>query len=526
VFEFVPASVARETGEVTRPAGLYVRNRSRFTRGRRQQSAILINGGRPQLPQAEAVLLEAGDVLEFGETGVTVEVADADPATVLGPIEFATARYLRGFIGGPTPLQLLQQQQQQPPAADAPRAPSVWGRSSGRAGFVSADASGGWDESDDEDGGGGADQQAEQRSPHDLRVAAALSLARNNPAAAERQLAALLAEAPGSSAGWFVWAQLAMGSRRFAMARDLFRAAAAAAGAEVDAAEEAAEMGMAPPGAAFQMSTRQIKVLKLWARMEWDASLNGPARRLWRAAANEAFRYPRRLAVDVASTVLHAWASAEVDRDNLRNARIVIGEALRKCSTDASINVLAGSIVARAGDAEGARALFLRAYQLDRRAKREKALYTSWPNLEDEAGNQERARVLYQRGLALFPNNAKLLNVYATFESRQGNADLARSLHRHALSLDPRGASTMPNRVSWATLELEEGDADAARRLLRDGLDLHPGFAAALALMARVEREEGNLELAEAYVRRAFKVGRGWDWVFGWLGLWSGCVWV
>lgn len=29
--------------------------------------------------------------------------------------------------------------------------------------------------------------------------------------------------------------------------------------------------------------------------------------------------------------ILHAWASAELDRDNVRNARVVLAEALRKC---------------------------------------------------------------------------------------------------------------------------------------------------------------------------------------------------
>jgi Tfp pilus assembly protein PilF len=361
--------------------------------------------------------------------------------------------------------------------------------------------SGNWDEDEGEEADAD-DPAAAGRSPYGARVAAAYSLARSSPAAAERQLAALLAEAPATSAAWFVWAQVAAGSRRPAMARDLFRAAAAAAKAELSAAEAA----RAPLALSQPMSARLAKVLRVWARMEWDVSLNGAARRLWRAAANEAFRYPRRLAAGVGGVVLHAWAAAEYERDNLRNARIVIGEALRKCSNDTAVNVLGGSIVARGGDVEGARALFLRAYQLDRRERREKQLYIAWPRLEAEAGNAERARVLYQRGLAAHPNSAKLLNVYASFEAKQGNADLARQLHAHALTLDPRSATTMHNRVSWATLELDGGNVEAARQLLREGLDLHPRFGAALVLMARLERQAGDYDLAEAYVRRAYKV--------------------
>ncbi|KIY94677.1 PsbD mRNA maturation factor Nac2 [Monoraphidium neglectum] len=393
-----------------------------------------------------------------------------------------------------------QQQQQQQQSSPAPSPPPPAPRPT----YVSE--SGNWDEDEGEEADAD-DPAAAGRSPYGARVAAAYSLARSSPAAAERQLAALLAEAPATSAAWFVWAQVAAGSRRPAMARDLFRAAAAAAKAELSAAEAA----RAPLALSQPMSARLAKVLRVWARMEWDVSLNGAARRLWRAAANEAFRYPRRLAAGVGGVVLHAWAAAEYERDNLRNARIVIGEALRKCSNDTAVNVLGGSIVARGGDVEGARALFLRAYQLDRRERREKQLYIAWPRLEAEAGNAERARVLYQRGLAAHPNSAKLLNVYASFEAKQGNADLARQLHAHALTLDPRSATTMHNRVSWATLELDGGNVEAARQLLREGLDLHPRFGAALVLMARLERQAGDYDLAEAYVRRAYKAGHAFD---------------
>jgi Tfp pilus assembly protein PilF len=513
--------VDRGSGAVTRQGGLYVRNLSRYVRGRRRQAALLINGA-PLPPQSEAARLGPGDVLVLGETGVTVEVAEA-AAPPPGPVEAAIARYLRpALAAGPGTAAA---------AAAGPGPGSAFGgasssssssssSSNGGGGFAGAgssrpgsraDASGGWDESDDdEEGGGGTDDDAGSGpSPADARAAAAYKLARGgNPAAAERAVAVLLAESPDASAGWFVWAQLAAGSRRAALARDLFRAAAASAKAALTAAEAGGGPMSAPP-AAQPLSARLAKVLRVWARLEWDAGLHGAARRLWRAAANEAFRYPRRLAADVGGVVLHSWALAELERDNVRNARTVIGEALRKCSDDVAVNVLAGSIVWRAGDAEGARALFLRAYQLDRRSRREKQLFIVWPALEAAEGHPERARALYQRGLAAHPNSSKLLNVYACFEARSGNAALARQLHGHALGLDPRSATTMHNRVSWATLELDAGDREAARKLLREGLDHHPNFVGALVLMARLEREAGNLDLAEAYVRRAFKVRRG-----------------
>lgn len=63
------------------------------------------------------------------------------------------------------------------------------------------------------------------------------------------------------------------------------------------------------------------------------------------------------------------------------------------------------------------------------------------------------------------------------------------------------------SRVSWAGLELRSGNLDVCRQLLREGLDQHPDFPAALLLMARLERQRGNVNLAEAFARRAQKVG-------------------
>lgn len=105
---------------------------------------------------------------------------------------------------------------------------------------------------------------------------------------------------------------------------------------------------------------------------------------------------------------LHNWAVAEYLRDNIRNARVVIDEGLRKCGNDAAVAVLAGRIEYKAKDYEAAQQLFQRAYELD---KRNKQLFSSWPQLEVELGNLERARGLFERGLALHPNNTKIMNV-------------------------------------------------------------------------------------------------------------------
>ncbi|WIA39029.1 hypothetical protein OEZ86_005175 [Tetradesmus obliquus] len=259
---------------------------------------------------------------------------------------------------------------------------------------------------------------------------------------------------------------------------------------------------------AFRLSSRLVQVLRVWARSEWEQRLFGPARRLWRLAANEAFKFPYDIAAEGGGAVLHAWASAEFERDNVLNARVVIGEALRKCPKDAAVAVLAASIEAAAGEVNAARALFLRAYQLN---KADKQLYMQWPRMEGACGNIERARLLFGYGLSLYPSNTKILNLYACFEEQQGEVELARELHQRALGIDAASTTSMHNRVSWAGLELREGNVDEARELLREGLDAHPDFPAALLLLAKLERLEGQLEAAEAYARRAQKASHAFS---------------
>eukprot|EP00967_Tisochrysis_lutea_P083271 scaffold115654_cov21-Tisochrysis_lutea.AAC.1 len=51
-----------------------------------------------------------------------------------------------------------------------------------------------------------------------------------------------------------------------------------------------------------------------------------------------------------AGVVLHHWANAELERDNVRNARVVLAEALRKCPQDQPLYVLAAGVELAGGD--------------------------------------------------------------------------------------------------------------------------------------------------------------------------------
>jgi hypothetical protein len=68
--------------------------------------------------------------------------------------------------------------------------------------------------------------------------------------------------------------------------------------------------------------------------------------------------------------------------------------------------------------------------------------------MEGACGNIERARLLFGYGLSLYPNNTKILNLYACFEEEQGEVELVRELHQRALGIDSASITSMHNR--WA----------------------------------------------------------------------------
>jgi tetratricopeptide (TPR) repeat protein len=169
------------------------------------------------------------------------------------------------------------------------------------------------------------------------------------------------------------------------------------------------------------------------------------------------------------------------------------------------VALLAGRIEAAAGEVGAARALFSRSHALNRG---DVGVYLSWPALEGSLpGGEERARALFQEGLALHPNSCALLGTYALFEERAGNVGLARELHARAAGLDT-GRTGAAARVAWAEAEARAGNGDGAHALLREALDSAPDLPEALVLAARLERSGGRLDAAEAYVRRAQQVRR------------------
>lgn len=234
------------------------------------------------------------------------------------------------------------------------------------------------------------------------------ALTRKDPATAERLLRQRLAGDPEDAAAWLLWAQMAARVEkptRQGKARVLFRAAAAAArgllalpppppalevlarraqgggarsgsggngatstmsdGEDPFMLDESYSSPAAVPGPAYGIGLAGayggpgrrdrhnwllVQALGNWAKHEWRLRMYGSARHLFRTAVDEAARHPKGVAGGGGGAILHHWASQEFEALNVRNARIIIAEALRKCPVDAGMLVLAASIELEAGN--------------------------------------------------------------------------------------------------------------------------------------------------------------------------------
>ncbi|EFJ47359.1 hypothetical protein VOLCADRAFT_92153 [Volvox carteri f. nagariensis] len=385
------------------------------------------------------------------------------------------------------------------------------------------------------------------------------NLSRRDPVRAEAALRRLAASNPGDAAVWLIWAQTAARMERpawQAKARLLFRAAvdaarrmeiippppaalqavaqravargrgrriaslgatvAPAAGAVMavdDGAADAYGTGTAaaalPPQATAATTSASatrhnwllVQALGNWGKHEWRLRMYGSARHLFRAAVDEAARHPDGVGGGGGAAILHFWASRELDAMNVRNARIVAAEALRKCPADVALYVLAAGVELEGGNLELAKSYCQRAYALDRT---DKQLFLVWPRVEAALGDRLKARLLYERALDMYPLNTKILNLYARFEAEEGSYREAAELYDRALRIDPLSpVMGVHNRADWASLEADLGNISLARALLEGGLEAHPRSTPLLVTLAKVERLEGRYSEALRLVRAA-----------------------
>ncbi len=374
--------VDRSTGDDAVTLQLY--NISRVRRKRTENCRMYVNGksvnvGDPGMP------LLPGDEVWFGSEAFAFRVeAMPEPPSAVGDA-FERLRFSADSTGRRSSNGAGQDQLQQHAEQEEQGRPGAGGGAGSSGGMGSGDG--------------------------EMSTGELSALTRRDPAAAERLLRQRLAGNPGDAAAWLLWAQMAARiekPQRQGRARVLFRAAVAAAralerlpppppalenlarraqgsgsrtqarGSDGSSAmsdgedpfmlDESDGSPAAVPGPAYGIGLAGayggpgirdrhnwllVQALGNWGKHEWRLRMYGSARHLFRTAVDEAARHQNGVAGGGGGAILHHWASQEFEALNVRNARIIIAEALRKCPVDAGMLVLAASIELEAGNLGG-----------------------------------------------------------------------------------------------------------------------------------------------------------------------------
>lgn len=98
-------------------------------------------------------------------------------------------------------------------------------------------------------------------------------------------------------------------------------------------------------------------------------------------------------------------------------------------------------------------------------------LYTAMAEMSQRSGNADQARSLYQKALALDPNDMNALLGAAHMEDRLGRLDVALPLYERAVNVSPGNASAMND---LALCLARKGELAAAQRVLEKAVQLDP----------------------------------------------------
>ena len=121
-----------------------------------------------------------------------------------------------------------------------------------------------------------------------------------------------------------------------------------------------------------------------------------------------------------------------------------------------------------------------------------------------ESGKSIEARDAFSRALDMAPGDDAACRNLGSIYSSLGRNKEARDMHRRAIALRP---DYWRNHYELGTFEWQfAGDFDAAKIHLQKANELHPNGFAPLVVLGNIYLNEGNLENAETYFRKALAV--------------------
>lgn len=201
----------------------------------------------------------------------------------------------------------------------------------------------------------------------------------------------------------------------------------------------------------------------------------------------------------------HSLGVMALERGRISEAREHFRQGVRteSGSKSAAIWQSWGILEANAGDEEQARKLFQKGLVM---CPKSKYIWLAWGVWEAKIGYVERAKELLTKGCRLNPQDTFLLQALAKLEAEQGNMDTARRLFEQGTVMDPRH---QPNWNAWAMAEWRAGEVDRARNLFQRGVWVDPKKKDAARLFhawAVLEEREDNISLARQLYKCAVKV--------------------
>lgn len=115
-------------------------------------------------------------------------------------------------------------------------------------------------------------------------------------------------------------------------------------------------------------------------------------------------------------------------------------------------------------------------------------------------GETHEARLIYQEGLSLHPDNSTLALNLSSLEVRQGNLETAREILEDLQDRDP-GHPTSAIRL--ATLHFQQGEMDAGKRWLQGAIEAHPDRIEPYLMLARAQNQQEDHAAARSTLEKA-----------------------
>ena len=186
------------------------------------------------------------------------------------------------------------------------------------------------------------------------------------------------------------------------------------------------------------------------------------------------------------AAVWQAWGVLETRYGSAEDARGLFQEGIWACAQMAGYNSGGyscarlwqawGVLEAREGDHAAARRCFSRALDAD---NRNVAAITAWTLMEEELGNYDDARLIFDRSLERFPaasdDKMALWRAYELMEQRAGNTDLALQVFQRSM------------RESMGVREVQEESLDDKLGELLPTVDPEPSMNEVLQKSKEVE---------------------------------------